>query len=53
MLFSSRVPPLDPFGSSDLDPLRAGQGGGMIFDPLRSGPQGHFRPQPGVPPNMP
>ncbi len=32
----------DPFavGRSDLDALRGGMGGGMVFDPLRSRPRG-------------
>jgi len=32
-------PPMNPFtvGRGDLDPLAAGAGGGMMFDPLRSG----------------
>lgn len=37
---------MDPFnvGVGDLDPLRAGRGGGgMIFDPFRGGSRGGFR----------
>ncbi|ELU09036.1 hypothetical protein CAPTEDRAFT_176567 [Capitella teleta] len=43
-------PGMDPFniGTGDLDPLGARTGGGMIFDPLRSGfPEGGV-PQPGA-----
>ena len=37
--FVSRDTGSDPFavGRGDLDPLRAGSGGGMIMDPLRAG----------------
>ncbi|KAK4001999.1 hypothetical protein OUZ56_003858 [Daphnia magna] len=42
----------DPFavGGGDLDPLRRGIGGGMLMDPRHTG---GWRPQPGIPGNLP
>ena len=44
-------PEIDPFavGRGDLDPLGGGLSGGMLMDPRH----GRFRPQPGVPSNLP
>ncbi|XP_048727093.2 proteasome inhibitor PI31 subunit-like [Ostrea edulis] len=48
--------PDDPFsiGRGDLDPFAAGRGGGMIFDPMRTGVPG-LRPDPsaGLPHRLP
>nr|XP_022301346.1 proteasome inhibitor PI31 subunit-like [Crassostrea virginica] len=48
--------PDDPFsiGRGDLDPFAAGRGGGMVFDPLRTGVPG-MRPDPsaGLPRRLP
>lgn len=51
-----RNEPDDPFsiGRGDLDPFAAGRGGGMMFDPLRTGIPG-MRPDPsaGLPSRLP
>jgi proteasome inhibitor subunit 1 (PI31) len=51
-----RKEPDDPFsiGRGDLDPFAAGRGGGMIFDPMRTGVPG-MRPDPsaGLPNRLP
>lgn len=51
-----RNEPDDPFsiGRGDLDPFAAGRGGGMVFDPLRTGVPG-MRPDPsaGLPRRLP
>ncbi|XP_062592078.1 proteasome inhibitor PI31 subunit-like, partial [Saccostrea cucullata] len=49
--------PDDPFsiGRGDLDPFAAGRGGGMVFDPMRSGAIPGMRPDPsaGLPRRLP
>ena len=50
--YPSRADPGDPFsiGRGDLDPLAGGVGGGMMFDPMRSGFPGRGRdPNAGLP----
>ncbi|KAK3088484.1 hypothetical protein FSP39_019747 [Pinctada imbricata] len=47
--------PDDPFaiGRGDLDPFARGRGGGMLFDPMRSGPRRGPDPSAGLPRRLP
>ena len=52
---SCRMEPSGPFGigRGDLDPLAAGRGGGMLFDPGRIPGPGRPNPSAGLPGRLP